>query len=320
MTNENLENIKNEYNRLISLKKDLQDAEKRKMELEQTSQVKEYLQLVKTIESYSDSSKLNEEQVINKVIENEIISETNNIFVCMGFYDVSGSLVSKNDVNADYRIYYDIEKGRLFPLRLQVKECEEFERNNIVLYPSSDNSEEYYDKIRNHFLKTAIECGQEVAKEKIQYRYNLQKNNNLENKKISNRIYGLDPGCIENILSFNMMDEVDLYFQIEALSKYILKYYQKKDLTEEQYALEYMVYQTTKFGVELPEPVLGEHIAVTPSYNAWYGFYFNHFKKLSKEELDSYKLARKKGKDVSKFLPKGKWDESLKNSFQKTLE
>ena len=28
------------------------------------------------------------------------------------------------------------------------------------------------------------------------------------------------------------------------------------DLTEEQYALEYMVYQTTKFGVELPDLLL----------------------------------------------------------------
>ncbi len=80
--------------------------------------------------------------------------------------------------------------------------------------------------------------------------------------------------------TINNLSEVDLYFNIDAMGEYTWRCcydmtherIPKIDLTEDQYALEYMAYQTTKFGVELSEPTINKHITVTPSYNSWYGF------------------------------------------------
>ena len=48
----------------------------------------------------------------------------------------------------------------------------------------------------------------------------------------------------------------------------------KVDLTEEQYAL---VYQTRKFGVELPDAEEGKRVVRIQTYDAWYRFYYNYF-------------------------------------------
>ena len=91
------------------------------------------------------------------------------------------------------------------------------------------------------------------------------------------------------------------------------------DLEEEQYALEYLVYQTTKFGVDLPKPESGKHIIPTDSYWAWFRFYDNHFKHvLTEEQWDAFQEARSKGKDISAFMPSGNWADSLEDGDTKT--
>ena len=86
---------------------------------------------------------------------------------------------------------------------------------------------------------------------------------NNENKS---RIYGIDPGSIKDVDEFNNLDEIDLWMNIDGLGFYL--WYcnhemadgrmSRVDLTEEQYAMEYMVYQTKKFGVELRDPEEGK--------------------------------------------------------------
>ena len=135
------------------------------------------------------------------------------------------------------------------------------------------------------------------------------------------RIYGIDPGSITDVEKINTMDEIDLWMYIDAVGYHI--WYcnhamahdriPKVDLTEEQYAMEYMVNQTRKFGVELPEPELGKHIVQTESYWNWYMFYSNHFKnKLTNEEWNAFMEAKAKGEDISKYLPQGSWKEPEK--------
>lgn len=142
------------------------------------------------------------------------------------------------------------------------------------------------------------------------------------------RIYGIDPGCCDPEAISNI-SELDLYFQIDAMSGHIWWCQHEMshgrieniDLTEEQYALEYMVYQTTKFGVELPEPQMDKHVIATPSYNAWYKFYTNHFKHvLSNQERKAFQEAHRTGKDITPFMPTGSWKDSLEKPIQKTLK
>lgn len=139
------------------------------------------------------------------------------------------------------------------------------------------------------------------------------------------RIYGIDPGSIQDVEMINNLSEVDLYFMIYAKSYYIWRCEHnmaygkipKIDLTEDQYALEYMMYQTTKFGVELPEPEIDKHITATPSYNAWYKFYVDHFKNtLTKEQWKAFQQAQREGQDTSAFMPSGHWTDLLEKPVQ----
>lgn len=149
-------------------------------------------------------------------------------------------------------------------------------------------------------------------------------------KRIKNsRICGLDPGSIKDVEAIKNLSELDLYFMIDDLGQHIWycdhEMYHgripKIDLTEECFALEYLVYQTTRFGVEIPEPQVDKHISKTPSYNAWYRFYSNHFKKvLTDEQWNEFKKLHKTGKDVSMFMPSGKWQDLLEKPVQKTFK
>ena len=139
---------------------------------------------------------------------------------------------------------------------------------------------------------------------------------------VEKRVYGLDPGNLKNPREVKMLDEVALFLKIEELGCTIFKaWYETKnseqpvDVTEEEYALDFCAYQTKKFGVELTEDRTGETLVKTPSYNAWYYFYRNHFyNNLSEEELHKFIELRKKGICASVFLPKKSWLESIKKN------
>lgn len=134
------------------------------------------------------------------------------------------------------------------------------------------------------------------------------------------RIYGIDPGYIKDPEKIENLSEVDLYFMIDMLGGIMFSAWhatkrddKPADLTEEQYAMEFCVYQTKKFGVDdLPEPEIDKHIPRTPKYNTWYAFYNNHFKNvLTNEQWNDFQIARKENKYVSEFMPNGNWKDQL---------
>lgn len=147
----------------------------------------------------------------------------------------------------------------------------------------------------------------------------------MENKK---RIYGLDPGSIKNKDQIDNLSEIDLYFAIDGLGYHI--WYcnhamshdriPKVDLTEEIYALEYLVYQTRKFGVELPDAEDGKHVARTQSYDAWYRFYYNHFNNvLTKKQFEELQYRKLNGQNIDEFLPQGNWKDLVIEKDSKIL-
>ncbi len=156
----------------------------------------------------------------------------------------------------------------------------------------------------------------------------LESEQEKEDRIKNARIYGIDPGSISDVEEIKNLNEVDLYFAIDAMGAHIWRCKHDMsheripeiDLTEEEYALEYMVYQTTKFGVELPEPEIDKHITATPSYNAWYKFYADHFRyTLTNEQWEAFQQARREGRDTSSFMPSGHWTDLLKEPVQKNL-
>ena len=192
MKEENLQNIRKKYKELGKTKQHILDVIEEKSKLEQLPEVKKYLSLLEEIESYSsysfsrDLKDSTNEQLLDRAVRSEKITETNKIFICMGTYressitdiehGASDYLVPKDDPSADYRVYSDIEKNSLeATFEIPISQCNDFEQNNIVLHPTGLLASSYYNEIRKLFFETSIKYGQEKAIEKILYKRNLQK-------------------------------------------------------------------------------------------------------------------------------------------------
>lgn len=136
------------------------------------------------------------------------------------------------------------------------------------------------------------------------------------------KVPGLYPGIIKRTKEIDNLDEVDLYFKIMNLSEYLYKTKKeiesKKipelDLTEYEYALQFLIYQTTRFGVEFNDPSEKEMLEISPSYEAWFNFYYTHFGSVfTEEQWISFQKLKNGGYDVSEFMPSGSWKDSIKS-------
>lgn len=125
------------------------------------------------------------------------------------------------------------------------------------------------------------------------------------------KIYGEYKGNIENLEEIEKLSEVELFLAISSLEYYITTY--KKiiaynmsrgmDITEDEYALEYLINRTQNFGVELKKDKQGRVIR-TGDYASWYEYHHNHFGKiLTKDEFKKFLELKTKGYNVSKYLP-----------------
>ena len=201
MHNEEIEKIKKEYEHLKMVRKEIIDLEKQIKECEQNPIVRHYFELKEMLESdksyeYYQTVNFNADQLLLYVINNNKITNTNNIYVYMGTYrmnwDRNGEcfedfVVSFDDINADYSEYFNIELGvsdynkkkLVSPIRR-----EEFEKNNIVLYPPNGvDKYDYYNSVKIMYFDTAIKCGCDKALEKVLYKRNMQRSfQNKDNK------------------------------------------------------------------------------------------------------------------------------------------
>lgn len=122
---------------------------------------------------------------------------------------------------------------------------------------------------------------------------------------------------------FDSLDEIDIWKKIDNLGGAIFwalhdqgkpwaVNVSPKDLIEAQYNLEYLVYSTRRFGVEFSqEPSATEHVEKSPSYNAWFKFWHDHFESMSHEIYNQFIDDKFSGKDISKYMPSGSWKDSL---------
>lgn len=189
MTDQDIKDIKNKYDRLIKIKADLLKKNRRIEELEQEATVREYLCLKEQLKSDKQSSfysvlELSNEEILEKVINELLVANIGQIYVYFGAYKYvdSGSekipnfmSISSNDEKVAYKEYKDIEHDLSIGHMVPINECEEFEKENIVLFPSDEeNKIEYFNKIRAMYFTTALKYGKEKALEKILYKKNMQ--------------------------------------------------------------------------------------------------------------------------------------------------
>ena len=120
-----------------------------------------------------------------------------------------------------------------------------------------------------------------------------------------------DPSCVTTCT------EQELYFYINTFGGMIWRLNhdmadgrieERLDLTPYQYALEYCVMHTPRFGVKIDEPKEGEHVKATDSYWAWFRWWDKYFQRtLTNEEYEDYQRKADNGEDISQFRPTGDW-------------
>ena len=82
-------------------------------------------------------------------------------------------------------------------------------------------------------------------------------------------------------------------------------------LDDMRYGLDYLKYFTTRFGVEMAEPMIGKRVNDTTSFNKWFNFYENHFNEFSQEQWDRFVQLRNARQDVTEYLPTTSWKDAI---------
>lgn len=180
MTNEEINKIKLYYDFLKSKVKEIEDIDEQILKLKYDPSFMEYFSLQnrrnRIFAHFLKYGKLDDASLIEQTIDNVGINDPSDIYVCMGTYKkLNGynieslnpeNIVEKDDPNAQFRIYINIENGAKY--EKSIAECEHFEIENRVLYPPKEcDSYKYYGDIRTRYFQEAMNNGLESAKQKI---------------------------------------------------------------------------------------------------------------------------------------------------------
>lgn len=184
MKNSELESIRSEYKDLLNLRAQIIDKLKKIEDLEKNPFVKEYLKLREELESdndhkYTHMERLNDFDMLKLCYNKVNITETNNIYVYTGTFknDINDSLdtrVNYDSENALYSKYSNIELQEYnfnSTMIIPISKREEFEKNNIVIFPKNYLLDKTFYDIQNDFFLDAMELGQEKAIEKLLKKY-----------------------------------------------------------------------------------------------------------------------------------------------------
>ena len=142
-----------------------------------------------------------------------------------------------------------------------------------------------------------------------------------EERRKNAKVYGIYPGIIDPEEVKNM-PEYEVYLTINSLMRQKVKATilsqlgQEVDTTELDYGFAYLVYQTTRFGVELPEPEVDKGIDLTASFEAWLSFWQEHFSEFSEDQWKSFNALKESGRDISDFLPSGSWKDNYNRQMR----
>lgn len=99
-----------------------------------------------------------------------------------------------------------------------------------------------------------------------------------------------DGGLFKDPNHIKTCSESELYYYITKLSSKMLRLQHEEeiginqdkiDLTPYQYAIEFCVLQTRRFGVKIKVPKKGEHIKVNKSFWNWFQCWDNYYQTLT---------------------------------------
>lgn len=179
MKENELKEMKLEYERLVHKREKLKPIREKLDELEKNVLIQEYIKLSREYNSLTanfldeDITEKNDYDFIERVVHYNKITPTTNIYFYAGSAtrDKDGDLDIKDrkDDNADFFRFYNIEERSEFHYTSVVpSNLSNFTAKNIVVYPTVlRNCGMAFDEARIDFFKTAIMEGQDKAFQKF---------------------------------------------------------------------------------------------------------------------------------------------------------
>lgn len=192
MTDDNLNQLKRNYDDLVAKKQKLLKLRQTIEKYERKKAVKKYLELKEEFLSLNRSIADTPDDVLFEIAmgKSKVTGDSDNIYVFLGSYKKLNErdiVHSSRDIrifdgetdNIDYKIYRNLEVDHLDKVIVPSDECEEFEEENIIIYPRTILTGGYYYQIRSRYYKDAIKNGIDKAREKLLSRektnYNIKK-------------------------------------------------------------------------------------------------------------------------------------------------
>lgn len=119
------------------------------------------------------------------------------------------------------------------------------------------------------------------------------------------KTFGIYPGNVD----IKDIGEFELFLSIKILTDaiYTLVYSNEKlsmdDMLEMQYGLEYLMYKTKTYGLDVSEPCYPEHITAGPLFDEWYQYYSSYLEQLDESKIEEINNCLKNGESVEKYAP-----------------
>ena len=131
------------------------------------------------------------------------------------------------------------------------------------------------------------------------------------------KVYGVYPGNLSNLDEIKKLTESELFMVISSLENYLLQYKRIAvrnasrcfDISEDEYALEFLIGKTAGFGVELEKDENGKVIR-TGDYASWCEFHMKNFE--SSMDFKKFLDLKAKGYNVSRYIPNSSYLEYKK--------
>ncbi len=153
MSNDEITKLNERLNALQSFKGEMINLIEKKKALEESSEVREYLEVLEGIKncssySFEDIDKMTDAQLIEKAIKDFCPKESKKIYVVKA---------EASDFISDIVVLVDLESGS--PRFVEKEEFEEFKKENNVIYPMFDSFDNYYRKLRAGYFGMVLRDG-----------------------------------------------------------------------------------------------------------------------------------------------------------------
>lgn len=179
MKPEEMNLLRKRYYDLKGQKEKIMKVKMELLELEKSSEVQRYLELVGEYqeirdEGIADIENKDDDFFIRRAINFSKITPTNDIYVYIGAYKynyetdiihgASDYLVGRGDVTADYFVYYNLEERYRNSVVVPYQEVNEFEKRHHIIIPKEFfNRDYYFSRLQEEYFKTIVLESEEQA-------------------------------------------------------------------------------------------------------------------------------------------------------------